>query len=267
MVDRVVFFSGGLSSYFTALAVAEKHGTDGLRLLFTDTNYEHPDLYRFLVEAAQDVGGELVWLKNDGKNIWDIFYETRMLGNTRADPCSRILKREPATKWVKENYPDPDGVILYIGMNFDEEGRWERSKRFWNPYRVESPLLDMPIMRRHEMLAGCRARGIEPPELYEYGFPHNNCGGFCVKAGMAQFRLLLNELPEKYAEEEAKEEAFRAWIDKNVSVMRDRKGGESTPLTMREFREQIQSDGQTQLFSWGGCGCFSDISDEEVENA
>ena len=268
MTDHVVFFSGGLSSYFTALAVAKQHGTERLKLLFTDTCYEDEDLYRFLVESAVDVGGELIWLR-DGRNIWDVFYDVKFLGNSRLDPCSRVLKREPARKWIHDTYPDPSSVVLYLGMNFDEKGRWERSQRYWEPYKVDSPLLQEHGLDRNEMLRRCEARGIEPPRLYEMGFPHNNCGGFCIKAGMAQFKMLLEEMPERYAEEEANEEAFREWIGKDVSILRDRRGGESKPMTLRRFRNRLVEEGQTEVFSWGGCGCFSDIPEDELrgENA
>lgn len=262
-MDHIVFFSGGLSSYFTALEVAKREGTGNLKLLFTDTSYEDPDLYRFLKEAAADVGGELVWLK-DGRTPWDVFRDVRFLGNTRLDPCSRVLKREPAQRWVKENYPDSLNVTLYIGMSYDEKGRWERSVRYWSPYSVESPLLEFPGLDRFAMLSKCKARGIEPPVLYDLGFPHNNCGGFCVKAGHRQWDLLRVELPEKFAEEEANEKEFREWIGKDVSILRDRRGGgQMLPMTLELFRQRMEADRQP-LLDWGGCGCFSDIPEEEI---
>ena len=49
---HVVFYSGGLGSFATALRVIEKYGTDNLTLLFTDTLIEDYDLYRFIIETA-----------------------------------------------------------------------------------------------------------------------------------------------------------------------------------------------------------------------
>lgn len=103
--DDVVFFSGGVSSWVLAKRVAAKHGTASLKLLFTDTLIEDEDLYRFLVEAAVNVG--VSWSGSRRRTPWEVFKDVRMLGNSQFDPCSRVLKREPATKWVKENYPDP----------------------------------------------------------------------------------------------------------------------------------------------------------------
>ena len=46
MSKRVVMFSGGIASWATAKLVAEKHGTEGLFLLFADVkgNAESPHI-------------------------------------------------------------------------------------------------------------------------------------------------------------------------------------------------------------------------------
>jgi len=261
--DHVVFFSGGMSSFFTAVRCKEKHGNQNMRLLFTDTKYEDEDLYRFLREGADYLNCEITWLA-DGRNPWEVFKDVKYLGNSRIDPCSRVLKREIAKRWVKDNYPDPDSVVLHLGMNVDEEHRLERSKLYWNPYQVEGVLTEPPIIWPNQMSQELEKIGIDPPRLYAMGFPHNNCGGFCIKAGQAHFKLLLEKLPEKYAEAEMKEEEMRALLNKDVSILKDRRGGTTKPLTLREFRGRHQSE--IDLFEWGGCGCFGDMPDEELED-
>ena len=261
-MDHVIFYSGGMSSFFTAQRVVKKYGSENVKLLFTDTKYEDEDLYRFLKEGAEHLGGELIWIE-DGRDPWEIFRDVKFLGNTRVDPCSKILKRDLARKWVYENYPDPKDVILYLGMNYNERNRLERSQFYWKPYRMESPLMEKPFLERRRMMSELDALGICPPRLYEMGFPHNNCGGFCIKAGQAHFRLLLQNLPEKYAEVEQKEEEMRHLLGKDVAILRDRRGGTLKPLTLREFRRKETKD--CDLFEWGGCNCFGDFSDEEMQ--
>lgn len=121
-MKHIVFNSGGIGSWATGMRVAEKHGTENLIQLFTDTkklNDNHPhrgedeDLYRFLRESSPLIGGTLEWV-SAGKNIWQTFEDPRYMGNTRVDPCSRVLKREMARKWIEERF-EPDEVILYIG--------------------------------------------------------------------------------------------------------------------------------------------------------
>ena len=99
--------------------------------------------------------------------------------------------------------------------------------------------------------------GIRPPRLYELGFPHNNCGGFCIKAGQAHFAHLWKTLPDRFLYHEAQEEALRCHLGKNVAILRDRRGGEVTPLTLRELRLRVEGEKQFDLFEWGGCGCFT----------
>lgn len=54
------------------------------------------------------------------------------------------------------------------------------------------------------------------------------------------------------------EELFRARINPNVSILRDRRGGITQSLTLRQFREEIESGVHTPApFEWGGCGCFA----------
>ena len=259
MQDHIVFFSGGMSSFFTAVRAKEKYGT--IRLLFTDTRYEDEDLYRFLNETSEYLDSELIQIA-DGRTPWEIFNDVKFLGNSRVDPCSKILKRDLAKNWIKTNYPDAASAVLHLGMNWDEEHRLERSTRYWEPYRVEGLLTEPPYMSRDDMIKHLDLIGIKPPRLYDLGFPHNNCGGFCIKAGQAHFRLLLEKLPEKYAEAEQEEERLRQVLDKDVSILRDRSGGKVKPLTLKEFRGRSMKD--IDLFEWGGCGCFGDVPEEEL---
>ena len=39
-----------------------------------------------------------------------------------------------------------------------------------------------------------------------------------------------------------------------------RSGGESKPITLKQFRGKIEAEdtGQLDLFDWGGCGCMID---------
>src|SRR4051794_34291502 len=95
-------FSSGAGSWAAARRVADQHGTDNLVLLFADVKGEDEDNYRFLHEAAADIGGELV-VVSDGRTIWDVFKDDRFLGNTRLANCSKFLKQKPARDWLDAN--------------------------------------------------------------------------------------------------------------------------------------------------------------------
>jgi len=225
-------------------------------LLFADTLMEDGDLYRFLDEAAADVGGQLIKIA-EGRDPWQVFKDRKYLGNTRADPCSYVLKRKFIRAWLEARY-QPGECVIYLGIDIEERHRYDRAVRHWLPYEVQAPLIDDPPVFRHQVRQWMADAGIEVPRLYQLGFPHNNCGGFCVKAGVSHFAHLLRVMPDRYAYHEQKEESLREYLGKDVAILRDRKGGGTAPLTMRALRERIEAQPeQIPLFEWGGCGCFS----------
>lgn len=253
-MKHVVMFSGGAGSWAAAKRVAEEHGTDSLVLLFADTLIEDEDLYRFILEAAADIGGEFVRVA-DGRTPWQVFHDVRWMGNARIAQCSHLLKQAQCRKWITENAPD---ATLYVGIDWSEGNRMPAIVKGWAPWMVEAPLTEKPYLDKPTIIAALRAAGIEPPRLYAMGFPHNNCGGFCVRAGHGQFKHLLRVMPERYRKHEQQEEALRAHLGKDVSILRDRIGGKSKPLTLKALRERVEADPQTSSEDWGGCGCFTD---------
>jgi hypothetical protein len=261
-LNHVVMYSGGVGSWATALRVAEKikgEKKDHLFLLFADTAMEDEDLYRFITDAKKTLPqAEFVWLGGE-ENVWDVFFREHYIGNSRIDPCSKNLKRIPMRKWLEAMYV-PEYTTVYLGMDWTEGHRVERAAKFWHPWKVEYPMMDPPYLSKKDMIELCSKHGIEPPRLYKMGFPHNNCGGFCVKAGQAQFRLLLKTMPERYAYHEQKEREFRELFEKDVTILRDYRNG-GKPMTLEAFRKREDKDVDKE--EWGGCGCITPGEEEK----
>lgn len=270
-ITDVVQFSAGIGSWAAAKRVVERRGTtEGMVLLFADTLVEDADAYRFLDEAAANIGAPLVRIA-DGRTPWEVFRTERMIGNSRLDPCSKYLKRRMLDAWRNANC-DPERTTFYVGLDWTEGHRFNghrnkpeeglRARMAAAGWRYEAPMMDRPLVSKEQMLASCVAEGIEPPLLYKQGFPHNNCGGACVKAGHAQWAHLLRVRPETFAEQEAAELATMAAIGTGWTVLTDRRGGPKKPLTLREFRRRIETGEYTprelEGFEWGGCGCAID---------
>jgi hypothetical protein len=258
-MKHIVMYSGGVGSWIAARRVVEW----GFRpvLLFADTKMEDPDLYRFLDEGAQKIGAELVKIA-EGRNPWEVFFDVKLIGNTRADPCSFQLKRRLLRKWL-EHHCDATDTWVHLGMDWTEDHRFERAKGYWEPWNVRAPLCEPPYLMPSEKWKILEEVGLEPPQLYKDGFAHNNCGGFCIKAGQAQFRRLYKKYPERYRFHESCENEFNARRaaegKEEVSVLRDRRGGKTKPLTMQGFRREYLEAGSTGLVDgddWGGCGCM-----------
>lgn len=218
-MKHVVMFSGGAGSWATAKRVVERHGAADVVLLFADTMMEDEDLYRFIGEAASNVGAPL------------------------------------------------ETDVIYLGIDWTETHRITRIQERVKPWKYEAPMTTAPYLSKRDVLEWMKRERLCPPRLYAMGFPHNNCGGFCVKAGQAQFERLLRMMPERYAWHEAQEEATREIQRQHgivpSTVLYHRRGqspGETrTRVTMREFRESIEK--QPDLFDrhdWGGCGCAVD---------
>jgi hypothetical protein len=254
----VVLFSGGLGSWATAKRLKER-GYD-LTLLFTDTRTEDEDLYRWLVQSAGVIDAPLVVLA-DGRDVWQVFNDENMIGNTRVDICSRILKRDLARAWINANC-DPADTAVAMGIDYTEIHRFDRAAPRWLPYQLIAPLCDPPYVDRQEVRQWVKEAGLTLPRLYSWS-PHNNCGGFCVKGGHGQFAALLRNMPERYAYHERQEQEFRERTGKDVAILRDRAKGVTVPLTLKSLRERIET-GQTltlPLDDFGGCGCMVDELD------
>ena len=250
---HIVFFSGGAGSYAAAKRAIDKaESRSAVKLLFTDTKIEDPTLYSFIESASARLEVELIKIA-DGRTPWEVFRDVRFLGNTRIDPCSKILKRDLAAKWIKDHYT-PSNVTLYFGLDWLEPHRVERVTERWKPFKVVCPLSDPPYLSKKQLIDQVSADGLPKQRLYEMGFPHNNCGGFCIKAGQKHFKHLLEKMPERYEHHEKQEQELRDYLKKNVAILRDRRGGTTTPLTLKQLRERNIKD--VDPYDWGGCGCF-----------
>jgi hypothetical protein len=252
MSDSVVLFSGGIGSW----AATHRMIAQGFAptLLFTDTFIEDEDLYRFLEDASTDLGIPITRIA-DGRTPWELFNDEGMIGNTRADICSRVLKRDLAREWIDTEYPD--GTTVAVGMDWQEIHRYDRAEPRWKPHMLVAPMIDSPLLSKQEMMRWAKDRGVEPPRLYGMGFPHNNCGGFCIKQGQGAFVNLLKMMPDRYAEHERQEESFRNQTGKDVAVLRDRRNGTTKPFPLKALREEHEAGGQQlDLLDIGGCDCM-----------
>lgn len=245
---HIVMFSGGIGSWATAKRVVAKYGSANTILLFSDVKGsndnphigEDEDTYRFINQAAEQLGCELVKVV-DGRDIWQVFKDRRFLGNSRLAPCSHELKQKPAKHWIYEN-TTPGDAIIYVGIDWSEAHRMAAVRRGYSPWLVDAPLLEEPHLSKQEMIDLAKADGLEPPRLYSLGFKHNNCGGGCVRAGQAQFKLLLDTMPDRFAVWEKKEEEIQNHLGVPVTILTKQVKGQRIPLPLSELRLMKESE-------------------------
>lgn len=252
-IQHQVNFSGGICSWAAAKRVVERHGAGNIVLLFADTKIEDPDLYRFLDEAAANIGAPLVKIA-DGRTPWDVMKDERIIGGgkTGADPCSKILKRRLLDAW---HYSHAPNAITYLGLDWTERHRLDRLREKEPGRQWAAPMTEEPYITKDQMQEWLANEGIRLPLLYTLGFPHNNCGGFCVKAGQAQFALLLKTFPERFAHHEQKEREMQRYLGKDYSILTYKMRGQKFFLPLSELRRRVEQQLPLDMFDWGGCGC------------
>jgi hypothetical protein len=297
-VTYIVHLSGGVTSWGAGKRTRVTHPDAPLIMLFADTFIESEETYRFLIHGAANIAGvpvpacaylpipELdlenpdprrevlqsiaalamrdipglrwVW---DGRTPWEVFEDKKFMGNSRVDPCSRVLKRELLDKWVAERFAH-DECIHVVGLNWDEDGRITRLRERSLPRVFTAPLGEQPWLSKTEVLEWAEREGLPISSAYKIGLSHDNCGGGCVKAGQGHWLQILEHRPDTYAQWEKQEKGFNERRGKNYAMLQCRRGGgKGNPLTLETLRLRqgtgdILPDEKLEL---GGCACAIDV--------
>lgn len=252
---HIVMYSGGACSWATAMRVKQRHLGEDIVLLFADTKMEDQDLYRFLNDSSKQLVIPIIRIA-DGRTPWGVFEDQNIIGNSRMAPCSQELKRKILDNWLKNNCY-PGSTVIHFGIDWTEFHRLERLRKTKPKWTCEAYMTEPPYLSKADMLSWMKREGLQPPRLYALGFHHNNCGGFCVKAGQAQFALLLKTMPERYAFHEQRERELRSRIG-DYGILSDRSGGKRRQISLEEFRKRVEAKETYDEFDFGGCGCALD---------
>lgn len=310
-MSRVIAkISGGEGSWLAARTYIDRHAPERLEVLFTDTLIEDQDTYRFLIAGAANLFGIALpsgflpeiadfpdwedrdaykafvmdlaartralmpgfhWIA-DGRDPFDVYEQERFLGNSSADPCSKILKREMSDRWLRANC-DPAETIIIVGIDDTERARFEGSERLGTRglraqmaeagWTFVAPLISHPLMPwDHEPMI--LAAGLWRQRLVLLGFSHSNCGGHCCKGGHGHWKLMLLVFPERYAYVEWREQQIRIVLG-DVSMLTDRRKrpGDTAivkrPLTLVDLRHRVLTPQEANDI--GRCSCvFGDAA-------
>lgn len=286
---RVVNVSGGLASFEALRRTIEKHGRENTNAVFADvrgdtardshaapigSNWdgEDDDIYRFLADIERLLGIEIHRVKHpEGIGVWGAIFRERAITinmpNGTFAPCTKLLKMQ-----TLDAYVDSLGVetITVAGLTWTERARVESlRKSLAKAGRVaEFPLLDEPLIDNCHITAYLADHGIAAPSMYFDGFPHGNCGGACVKAGIRQWLRLLAKSQGRYLYNEAQETLFRATINGEVSILTEIRGGVQRALPLSELRRRVEAGESTLNYESGasGCGCFAQVEQIRMES-
>lgn len=211
---------------------------------------------------------ELIWLV-EGRDPWEVYRDERYLGNSRKDPCSKILKRRQADKWLAE-HGDPDRDVLIYGIGEHEKHRFDDGagkgilhRLAVKGFRCEAPLIGMPEINPALHI---KAQGIAPARNYALNYLHDNCGGFCCKGGKAHFENRNVVHPERAEYDAMMEAAMQRFLGKPYTILTETVNKEKRYLSLAEFNGRLRTNPDLHHdYEPGdsGCGCMID-EDEDL---
>ncbi len=264
-MQHLVSLSGGTASAVAAHRVIERYGKENTSLWFADTSWEDEDLYRFLddLEKFFDIP---IQRHVDGRTPLEVATQRKIIPNNQFAPCSLELKVYPFRKLVA-SLPKP--ITVHLGLDWTEMHRAERPKKEYE--LIEGVTVDLPLMWSpianppHRQVT--ESWGIHTPRLYNMGFPHNNCGGRCVKQGIKEWVRLAQMFPKRFAEvrDWEVEQRSQGGARATHTIAKDQSGYETTSLSLVELEERYDTK-QMPLFTleWDGdsdsISCFCEYS-------
>lgn len=191
MTGRVIswFSCGAASAVATKLAIQEHGEVD---IVYQETNSEHEDNERFLIDCARWFGQSIRRLRSDKYfDIWEIFEKRRYLAGVSGAPCTSELKRIPAERYIQHGKD-----LEVFGYTADEVNRVEQF-RTNNPERNIQAILVERGLTKEDCLGMIDRAGIEIPAMYRLGYTNNNCIG-CVKGGMGYWNKIRVDFPDVF---------------------------------------------------------------------
>lgn len=241
----VVGFSGGVTSAWCAGWALRTYPRDEVVLLWHDTKEEHPDTYRFLREMAAALGLPITE-RSDGRSVTEVFRDEGYLGNNQNAMCSRILKAEQGTRYLRELQARGLEVIKVFGYSRREPERIQRmlGHALSEGFTALFPALDVPKQECADWCA--HDMGVRPSAMYEWS-AHANCVG-CVKGGLAYWHAVREHAPDVYWQRAALEAEF------GHSILRG--GGREHHLLVDLAKHPLKrAVSQRETITIGPCEC------------
>lgn len=280
-MKHIVSFSGGLGSAEALKQTVDKYGKENVIALFADVkgsglthtwsmptidNLLHErfggetrDLYRFIWQLSHyfDVPVERL---EDGRTVFRVFADNKAFklwsGGVFVHKCSEQLKRVQIKKWILKSGLKVGEYDMTLGFGWDEAHRLKAAQGFWQrELGWEIPILAPMSADSCDTTRWVTAAGIEVSKSYTELFEHDNCNGGCIAAGQAHFANLYHKRYETYMYWAHMEASIQKVIGRDVTILKDERGGIAKPLSLYGFIPRIKI-GDYAKNDWGGCGCF-----------
>lgn len=238
-----IAFSGGVEST-TMVAMFHKIATP----VFTDTGWEHDELYKQIEKVEQHFGIEVVRVKRkDGLTLPQYIKTAKFYPSFKSRFCTRMFKIEPMDAFLADKTP----CEIMIGLNAEEAEKRTGNFGLQKGVTYTYPLVDLGVTRQACVML-LTELGILPqfPEYMKRG----GCVG-CFYKSKREFAKMAKQSPAEADSIAEMEESIQDERGKYYSVRDGIKN-------MRRFIEQaraqqefefIQSD---EMVVPEACGVF-----------
>lgn len=248
-----VSVSGGASSAAALIRATELYPKEMIKPVFANTNWEHPDMYRFVDDLENYVGIPFHRINNNGLTPADVSEDRQFIFNSLVASCTNELKVKPIQNWVKTFLSDDIRAFMLIGYNLGDRynkarknrpyGRLPNAVKNWNSLGVyvKYPLWFYPRITNPKQYI--ENLGLQLPELYKIRERNpnvniqNNCYGGCFKQGIKYWRGLLIVFPEIFNERMEWENKMRK-IPKlsNYAILQKTENGKKRAYPLEELK-------------------------------
>lgn len=186
---KVCWFSCGISSFVACYLTKDID-----KIIYTHIEDQHPDSLRFLHDCEELLGREIEVIQSDKyEGVDDVIEKTRCINTAFGAPCTKWLKKQVRKDWEKKYFEHH----TYIwGYDVDEKKRADRVAETMTDYDHEFPLIEQGLTKK-ECHGIAAELGLKRPEMYDLGYPNNNCIG-CVKGGMGYWNKIRVDFPEVF---------------------------------------------------------------------
>lgn len=278
---HIVSFSGGLGSAEALKQTVDQYGKENVIALFADVKGsglthtwsmptidnllherfggESHDLYRFIWQLSNFLDVPVQRLE-DGRTIFRVFADVKAFrlwaGGVFVHKCSEQLKRTMIKQWILASGLKPHKYDMVLGFGWDEAHRLKSAQGYWRRELGWDIEVTAPMSADNcDTTRWVTAAGIEVSKSYSDLFEHDNCNGGCIAAGQAHFANLYKKRRDVYLYWAYMEASIQRVIGRDVTILKDERGGITKPLSLRSFIPRIEA-GDYRKEDWGGCGCF-----------
>ena len=227
MKDIICWWSGGITSAVACKITIDLYGKDRCRVIMIDTQNEHPDTYRFLINCEEWYGIKIETITDIGKkyeSIQDVWMKHKSLNVAHGAICSSELKRSVREKWQKEN----EYTHQVFGFEFDKK-EFNRALSIHLNHSKAKPIFPLLMMGydKAKCIEIVQDAGIEVPVMYRLGFNNNNCFKTgCVQGGIGYWQKMRRDFPDKFDAMAEMEHTLTEIKGEPVTMLKDQsKGG------------------------------------------